>query len=377
MPVIAAALAFLLLQQLPTSAGTPGGEKWAKVYTTPGEIGWRHPVGVALAPNARCVAIGHAGIVTVFDMSGAALWSWNFAKASRYIQPADLAVASSCDAVAIVGSSEYKYTWLARRRGGARALKTPSTPLSAAFDHRGEHLAIGTGGSDVHLFTVAGELKWKTTLEHWCCVVNGLAFSDDDRFVLLTGWGIGVLRADGGIVWTGQDNEMAASRDLRTFVSWAQPPHGPGIGVTVVRDERGDMVWPGYKYTSTVGALVSRDGTRIAAWVNENQQPTEEDGYKDDHPRALQVMSRQGEVLSTIPAPRGELLAFSPRADRLLLKAPDRIVEVDTAGRISFLVLLNPNEFSQVLVAEDYSGLLVAQGQQNTRIQWFDLRPKR
>lgn len=372
MAVIAAAVALLLLQ-FPTSAATPGGEKWTKEYSSPEPIGWRHPVALALAPNARCLAIAHAGTVTVFDISGAFLWSWNYAKASRYIEPAELAISSSCDAVALVGRPEYKYTWLVRRRGGARALSTISTPLGAAFDRRGEHLAVGTGGSDVHLFTIAGVQRWKTTLERGG--FDRLAFSDDDRSVVLLGRGIGVLRVDGSVVWEADDNAMVASLDLRTFVSWSEPSHGPGIGGTFARGAGGELLWPAYKFSSTVGALVSRTGDRIAAWVNLNQNPTEADGFTQDHPRVLQVLGRAGDLIETIPAPQGQLLAFSPQADRVLLKTPDRLVEMDATGRVSFLILLNQHEESRVIVAEDYSGLLLLQGRGTTRIHWFELRP--
>lgn len=346
---------------------------WTKPYVSAEPTGPLHPVAVALSPTAKCAAVAHEGVVSVFDVSGQPRWSWNYAKVNRYIQPASLALSPTCDAVAVVGTSGYKYTWLAQRRGGARPLATTSTPMGAAFDHTGEHLALGTAGQDVFLFTLTGRQKWKTTFRG---IVQDLEFSDDDRFVLVRGWGIGVLRLDGTVVWSAGEDKGVASRDLSTFVTWSEPPHGPGIGSTVALDGQGGHLWSTRKFSSTVGAIVSSTGDRIAAWINENQKPVEEDGYRSDHPMTLQVLTRSGDLVTTIPAQRGTLLAFSPDGTRILLRTKIAIQEVDLEGRVRQSIPLDNQDlvWPTVIVAGDYSGLLVLQGRLNARVQWFHLR---
>jgi hypothetical protein len=342
----------------------PRQPAWTRTFASPGWNSWRPPVTAALSPNARCAAIAHSGLVTVFDIDGAERWSWNYAEVSRYISPTTLALAPSCDAVAVVGDAGYKFTWLVRRHGGARPLHTTSTPLSAAFDSESKHLAVGTGGNTVQLHALDGRSIWKSVLSGGCCIVSNISFSADDRFILLRDGGPGLLTRDGDLTWSAFGQHMSASTDLQTFVTWAVPPHGPGPGHVGVLDHAGSSLWSAIMPTSDAGAAVSASGDRIAVWVGESS-PT------------LDIRDRFGAVITSLPVASGQPLAFSPDADRLLLRTRSGLDEVDMSGETTWRFAANPDEFSEaireVIVASDYSGVLVLQGHPNVTVRWYRL----
>lgn len=119
---------------------------------------------VALAANGQCAAIAGAGVARVFDIDGQTRWTWEYSKANRFITPGALALSPSCDELALAGDSGYKYTWIVNRHGPRTPIATSSTPLSLAFSHDGEHLAVGTGGCDLLLINKSEEVQWKKVL---------------------------------------------------------------------------------------------------------------------------------------------------------------------------------------------------------------------
>ena len=335
---------------------------WTKSYPK--------PVSVAVSENGRCVAIAGGGTLDVLDNSGGLLWQWNYSQTSRYIIAGAMAISPSCDAIALAGDPGYRYTWLVRRDGRKRWLHTTSTPLSVTFDHRGGLLAVGTGGSDVLLFTTAGELRWKTTLK--CCFVEQLAFSEDNRFILVAGWGIGVLRIDGSVVWNAWEDGMNWARDLRTFVAWDEPHHGPGIGRIVALDEAGRPLWD--KLASWVGAVVSPGGDKIVARINQNQNLTPEEFESgDEQLTSLQVLSRGGELLKVLPVQDGVPIAISPGGDRILVRTQFGVEGVELNGNRVFEIPAEQYGTTQVLVAGNFSGVLVFRNTRGAELLWYSL----
>jgi hypothetical protein len=320
----------------------------------------------------------------VLDVRGQSLWRWDYAQTNRFITPGGtfgyfavgaVAIAPSCDAVAIVGHPGYKYTWVATRRGQRTAIRTTSTPMTAAFDRRGENVAIGTAGKDVALYSVAGQLKWKTTLQG-CCVVQQLGFSADYRSILIREWGIAVIGLDGQVVWSSSENGMNAARDLRTFVAWSAPPHGPGIGHVVALDESGNRIWS--RLASFAHGIVSPAGDKIIAWVDDNQQPTQDQFFSNDEPKAsLQVLTRTGSVITTLPIRAFPLqhprpMAFSGDGNRVLIWTGDTLELIDLQGN-SLSKFSAQAGNGTVIVANDFSGVLVASRNRELQIRWYGL----
>ena len=129
-------------------------------------------VAVALSESGRCVSVAGNGFVEVLDVAGKLMWSWNYGAINRFITSGVLAISPACDSIALAGDSSYKYVWFADRRGRATPVYFTTTPLSVVFDHSGNLVAVGTGGCDILLFTKAGQLRWKTILNHGYGVVE-------------------------------------------------------------------------------------------------------------------------------------------------------------------------------------------------------------
>jgi photosystem II stability/assembly factor-like uncharacterized protein len=133
----------------------------------------------------RCAVISEKGAVHVLMPSGDTAWSWPYPKKSRFFSARIAAVAPDCDAVAIPGSSTYKFTWIVERTGRSVAVPTAGTPLDVAFDRTGQLIAISTGGATRLLYTRAGEQRWSRDFEServpLAADVNVLARSSDGR----------------------------------------------------------------------------------------------------------------------------------------------------------------------------------------------------
>lgn len=321
-------------------------------------------VSVALSENGHCAAVAGAGTLEVLDSSGQLMWRWDYGKTNRLITPRKLAVAPSCNTIAMAGSPSYRYTWFADRQGHRVFVHTTSTPLGVAFDHKSQLVAIGTGGGDVLLLARNGRLKWKIALEDGSCCADHLSFSSDNRSILFYS---GVLRLDGSVLWTTRDWGVLASKDLQTFVAWGGPNHGPGIGYVRALDASGNQMWS--KWAS--GAVISPSGDKIVAGINVNQNPTDEDGFKYQT-TTLQVLSRNGDVLKTLPVQDAGKFAISPDGKRVLVETESGIEGLDLNGNHLFEILLGRNN---VLVSDDFSVILVYRlSGQDTQLQWYNLR---
>ena len=324
---------------------------------------------LALEEHGRCVAVAIDGVVHVLDASGREAWQWNYKISSRFLNAGPMAIASSCDAVALVGDSGYRYTWIARRGRPPANVHTPNTPLGVAFDHKGQRVAIGTGGNEVVLATLSGVVQWDTKLPV-CCVVRDLAFAPDDEAIVVKEWGAAVVRIDGTVAWATGASEMAAADDLRTFVASSAPNHGPGIGHVSVLDGRGEAIWT--KFTSSIGAVISASGDRIVSRVNENQHPASEN---DDEARPpLQVLSRSGDVLATIPGDTVQTpLAIAPDGSRVLIRTSSGVREFDMRGAVTLEVPLSVDSDAMMDVSRDYRAMVIFENRTGASIRWFSL----
>jgi len=350
---------------------------WTKAYSDLGLPVQRiEPVAVAISENGRCAAVAGVGKLEVIDSTGQLLWRWNYAQTNRLITPGTLALSPSCDEIAMTGSSSYKYTWVADRGGRTAYVHTTSTPLAVAFDHQGKLVVIGTGGNDVLLLTTGGKLRWKKEVKNGLDIVGQLSFSSDNRSILVRGgYGVGVLNLDGRPVWTYSANGMSAALDLHTFVAWWQPSHGGGVGHVAALDKSGKELWSKFSYDP--GAVISPTGDKIIARINVNQSLSKEEGPdSDDWEMNLQVISRDGAAIRTLPVQDATPVAVSPDGERVLVKTPFGIEEVGLDGnRLLEIPLGEWPVLNEVLVADDFGGVLVlARTNQGAELSWYSLK---
>lgn len=108
--------------------------------------------------TGRCFVIAERGAILVLTPSGEVSWRWNYSKINRLIDPQETAVSPDCDAIAITGSANNKYTWIVDRAGTSAAIATTSTPAEVAFDSTGQRIAVRTFEGTLQVHTRAGEL---------------------------------------------------------------------------------------------------------------------------------------------------------------------------------------------------------------------------
>lgn len=319
----------------------------------------------ALAPNGRCAAIAADGAIDVVDIAGHKLWRWDYARNNRFLTVGPLAVSPMCDAVAMVGNSSYKYTWIANRSGHAIPVQTKSTPLSIAFSRSGDFVALGTGGCNLLLLNNSGELQWKKDLNNGLCILGKLSFSADDKFILLQGH-TGLVAIDGTPLWLGLGVGMNAARDLQSFVSWFVPSHGPAWGDVSLLDAKGKDLW----HSSGPGepAVISATGDKIAALVYSKQNVTEEEFNNSEQETELDLFSRDGKILKKLASGNTIPIAMSPSGDRVLVNTTFGIQDIDQDGRALFEI---PGAYGAAFVPDDFSGVLLLRG---AALEWFPLK---
>ena len=336
----------------------------------------RAVTAAALAPNGRCVAIAGSGKVEVLSVAGKLLWTWEYGKINKFITAGGLAVSPSCDEIALVGNSGYRYTWLADRGGLKVPIQTSSTPLGIAFSHDGELAVLGTGGCDLLLIGKSGELKSKKTYHDGLCILADLSFSANDKFILLQGWSTGIVRLDGTLLWDVPGWGMAASRDLQTFVTWFVPNHGPAVGDVSLRNAEGKELWS--RVAPGQAAAISASGDKIAAPIYEEPEhdfsPAEWDKYQEQ-PVEIQIISHSGETLKTVSFEASEVLAMRPDGDRLLVRVPNFLEELDSGGNVILKIPDPQMSYSKVFVPDDFTGaLLWLRNTPEGTVEWFSLK---
>jgi len=119
-----------------------------------------HISNTAWSSTGKCVAVSTADTVNVIDTAGALIWTWQFGRTNRLVRANLLAVSPSCDLVAIGGDSDYKYVWIAQRRGARMFFKTSGTPWAVRFSLAGDVVAVTTGASRGYLLSRRAEVLW-------------------------------------------------------------------------------------------------------------------------------------------------------------------------------------------------------------------------
>ena len=306
----------------------------------------------------RCVVISENGEVQVLNPSGAVRWSWPYKRISRYISPRTAAIAPDCDAIAIVGSSGYRYTWMVEQRGASVAIPTSTTPQDAIFDRTGNLVAIGTGGATLQLHDRAGLLQWKRELTG-AILVSDFEISDDNTQILFKGWtGAGIVSMDGQVRWSAYANRFNSSRDLQTFVFSYEPNHGPGLPQIVLTSGSREKLWSRYALVDT---FVSANGSRILATVDVKQTKDEKDFLAEPQDQSVQLLSREGDVIAAYPDFK-ESLALSDDGARMWLRSEKSIACLNDRGETLAEIAVAPISFSwaRFSISRDFAQVIAA-----------------
>ncbi len=134
-------------------------------------------------------------------------------------------------------------------------------------------------------------------------------------------------------------------------------------------DESGKQLWR--KFSEDPAAVVTPAGDKIVARfdvdqdLQETQEPLE---------MKLQVLSRDGALLKDFPNVDGKPIAISPDGERVLIQTQAEIEGIDLNGTRLFAIALNPTAYRIVLVAEDFSGILVFSRGTDSQLRWYKVK---
>jgi hypothetical protein len=263
--------------------------------------------------------------------------------------------------------------WIVHQLGRRISIKTEGTPLSLAITHAGNRLGIGTGRGDLLMVTSGGTREWSRDGDGFL-PVQEISIADDDSAIMISSYGQEILSSAGKPLWAGGVwgvGSMRASKDFKTFVAWGEPPHGPGFGRVSLLDSGGKVMWT--RVATDPRAIISPTGDRIIVQTNDNQAPTEADGFSPLHeqlPRALRLLSRAGDIVRTYSAP-GSPVVFSSDGRSFVLHQDDGFLALD----------LNENHLWRIpkpgypLFASttNLSSVVVADGD---RLEWYSPLPQ-
>jgi hypothetical protein len=292
-------------------------------------------LAAALAPGGNCAAVATTSFVAVIDKTGRELWRWNFSEGNRYIAATKIAVAPQCDWLAFTGGVGYRYSWIVHRNGKRVPVQSKGTPLAVEINRKGTLVAVGSGAGIVYLYSADGALRWTNNIGGIVPIAE-LSFADDDSAIMMRSWGQAVISIDGKTRWAGGVwgfGSAHAARDFKTFVAWGEPPHGPGIGQVGLLDGAGKILWE--RYGTLPEAIISSDGNHVIARTNDNQNPTEEDGFdprREQLTRALRLIAKDGTVIRTFSSD-GEPLAFASDGTRFLIRTQTDFLALDLEGK--------------------------------------------
>jgi DNA-binding beta-propeller fold protein YncE len=281
----------------------------------------------SLAASGNCVAVTADDRLSVLGRDGRELWQWNFRPSNRLMVANGVAVSPDCNWAGFVGDSGYRYVWIVSRKGLRKALPFKTTPQAVAISNGGDKLVVGTAGNEIALYSNTGAPIWNLSAAG---IITQMEFAMDDRAVMVTGmWDAALISIDGKLrwnqfVWVGG---MSPAQDLKSFVTWSSPPHGPQVTVFRLLGENGDVLWT----REGVGTgAVSPSGDRIALRLNDKQDvgPTFSDV---DRPNSLVLLSRAGAIVQKLPGD-GVPFAFSAEGKKLLVAGDTSLTCLDGQG---------------------------------------------
>jgi len=286
---------------------------------------------VQFSSTGRCIAVSTKENIVVIDPGGRELWRWDFHKDNRYVFAEKVAVSPNCEWVAFVGGQGYHYVWIVHKQGRRISIKTEGTPLCLAITHAGSRVVIGTGTGALLMMTSNGRRVWSREGGGFV-PTQEISIADNDSAIMISSLGQEILSIDGKTLWSDGGwgvGSMRAARDFKRFVAWGEPPHGPGIGSVRLLDGGGKVLWT--RVATDPSAIISPTGDSIIVHTNENQDPSEADGFsplREQLPGALRLLSRTGDIVRTYSAP-GSPVVFSSDGRKFVLHQDNGFLALD------------------------------------------------
>jgi hypothetical protein len=327
---------------------------------------------IRLSSTGRCVAVSTDENIVVIDSAGRELWRWDFSKDNRYVLATKIAVSPNCDWVAFAGGQGYHYVWIVHRQGRRISLKTNGTPLCLDITHVGNRVVIGTGARDLLMLTSGGTRIWSREGDGFV-PAQEVSIADDDSAIMISSYGQEILSLDGKTRWSGGVwgvGSMRAARDFKTFVAWGEPPHGPGIGRVSLLDGEGKIMWT--RVATDPRAIISPAGDRIILQTNDNQDPSEADGFdpqREQLPRALRLLSRTGDIARTYSSP-GSPMLFSSDGRSFVLHQSDGFLALDLSE--NHLWKIPKSGYPLFASTTDTRSVVLAE---ENRLEWYSPPP--
>jgi hypothetical protein len=332
---------------------------WKGTIAESAEDGNAGPVRQAWAPSNRCFAISTRVAVHVFSREGKELWQWRFRDANRLIRVGSVAVSPECDVVATAGDTDYKYVWIAPRRGRKAYFKTAATPSDVVFSTDGATVAVRTGAftTNAYLASVDGTIRSATRDRdlpiRWPFDVTfkgdpaGPEFTNDDAIRLLE------PRLFAGL------GQTRFSLDGHWSVRWSVPSHGPGAGDIELRGpQRESVSWR--KAIACPDALVTSEGPRAVVLGEFKSDDFDGNAYDCDD-AALQIVDRDGNTLRRWPSDSdGHLVSWSQGERAFWFHSRNELRQYDFDGRV--LQQLPALKDADTSMSPDRATLLIREG---------------
>lgn len=266
-----------------------------------------------------CLAVLTETDVSVFNYRGRRQWRRTFARMGRPFTASRVALASSCDWIAVIGDASYRHLWVFRRDGSDAYFGFQGeTPLGVAIAPSDGLIAVSTGGRRVHFIQSSADGLTRRRTARSGNVVRGVACSADGAFLDLThGYGHGLLETagEGGWIEPGGVCWMSVASSRSWSVAACLPPHFSSFGHVSARTANGSVLWRKGLYGAQ--AVLARNGS-IAALLG---QPGEmaEHAATEDHAH-LYVVNRKGHVTTTVPMPNQRLIGVKDDGSAILVR---------------------------------------------------------
>jgi hypothetical protein len=254
---------------------------------------WSRPLGklvrlIGVEEYGRCIAFADKNAIQIVSPANDVLWTWPYRHVNRLLNLRDVAVSHDCDAVAVVGDSTYKFAWIAERGGRLITIPLAATPTEVRFDHTSQLVAVGTFSGSVLLYSRDGQPRW--TRDTHARIVEGVRFSDDNRYITFKGWaGQGRVSLAGHVEWSEAGAATpAAENALRSRSPIARSDDGARMwlagadGLTCV-DERG-RVLAAIAAAEVRDVKVSRDFAQVLVVSEKNLNPVSVERYEVPSP---------------------------------------------------------------------------------------------
>ena len=329
--------------------------------TTGGPGAGRDSLVVAWSPTGNCLGIATGRSIRVVSAQGKVLWQWRFGDSNRVMQVGTVGPSPDCQSVALGGTVDYKYVWIANRNGQRKFLKTTGPPRLVRFSLDGSVVAVTTADFEVaYVLEPDTQVRWTGLLEklpaRWPSSIvrrdvdaTPIDFSKNDAQRLLG-------------LWSFMENRQA-SDDGVWVLHVGQPNHGPGDGWVSLFDARTrQRRWE--KSINCPAGLITRDGQFVVAAGDLRPDP-EPDSSGPCDSFNIYLFRQDGSLVQSWPNVGGRFISVTPDDKGFLSRTRDwgdnrkpAIERRDFTGEVLWTIPLH-DEFDLTEISPDGKVLLV------------------